>query len=46
MSTTTSERVVVNGVKKQLLIGGEWRDATEAKRSPWRIPRPPRASVR
>ena len=29
MSTTTSERVVVNGVKKQLLIGGEWRDATE-----------------
>ncbi len=31
MSTTTSERVVVNGVKKQLLIGGEWRDATEGE---------------
>jgi len=31
MSTTTSERVVVNGVKKQLFIGGEWRDATEGE---------------
>jgi succinate-semialdehyde dehydrogenase/glutarate-semialdehyde dehydrogenase len=31
MSTTTSERVVVNGVKKQLLIGGERRDATEGE---------------
>ena len=29
MSTTTSERTGVNGVKKQLFIGGEWRDATE-----------------
>ena len=31
MSTTTSERAVVNGVKKQLFIGGEWRDATEGE---------------
>ena len=29
MSTTISERAVVNGAKKQLFIGGEWRDATE-----------------
>ena len=31
MSTTTSERTVVNGVKKQLFIGGEWRDPTEGE---------------
>ena len=35
MSTATSEqqseRQVVEGVKKQLLIGGEWRDASEGR---------------
>ena len=27
MSTITAEQAVVDGVKKQLYIGGEWRDA-------------------
>jgi succinate-semialdehyde dehydrogenase/glutarate-semialdehyde dehydrogenase len=31
MSTTISEQAVVDGVKKQLFIGGEWRDATEGE---------------
>src|ERR671920_796022 len=29
MSTQTSERTVIDNVKKQLFIGGEWRDAKE-----------------
>jgi succinate-semialdehyde dehydrogenase/glutarate-semialdehyde dehydrogenase len=29
MSTQTSEQAVIDGVNKQLFIGGEWRDATE-----------------
>ncbi len=29
MSTAVDERTVIDGVKKQLLIGGEWRDASE-----------------
>src|SRR5918912_4631642 len=29
MSTQTSEQSVIDGVKKQLFIGGEWRDAAE-----------------
>ena len=29
MSTQTSERTVIDSVKKQLFIGGEWRDAKE-----------------
>src|SRR5215211_8452104 len=29
MSTETSERTVIDNVKKQLFIGGEWRDAKE-----------------
>jgi succinate-semialdehyde dehydrogenase / glutarate-semialdehyde dehydrogenase len=30
MSTQTSERTVIDNVKKQLFIGGEWRDAKES----------------
>ena len=29
MSTATSEQSVVEGVRKQLYIGGEWRDGAE-----------------
>src|SRR5919199_24528 len=29
MSMQTSEQTVIDGVKKQLFIGGEWRDAAE-----------------
>ena len=29
MTTQTSEQSVIEGVKKQLFIGGEWRDAKE-----------------
>ena len=28
MSTISSEQSVVDSVKKQLFVGGEWRDAT------------------
>ena len=29
MSTVTTEGAVVDGVNKQLFIGGEWRDASD-----------------
>ena len=29
MATQTSEQSVIEGVKKQLFVGGEWRDAAE-----------------
>src|SRR5215211_4187978 len=29
MSTQTSEQAVIDGVRKQLFIGGEWRDAAD-----------------
>ena len=34
MSTSTGEQTVVEGVKKQLLVGGEWRDASGGRTMP------------